>query len=884
MRNDDFVFQPFSIRDVHFRNPFYVASGPTTRSLKQLMRAEECGWGGASIKLTIGPEPYINREPRYGWFANQGIFAFTAEKRLTPDEGLRLVEEARKHTSELVIMANITYAGEKDVKEGWGDLARQFEVAGAHIIELNMCCPNMSYNVELSNKRETSMPRTGASLGQDAEAVSHITKVVTESVSIPVFVKLTPEGGRIAHVAKACFEAGADAVGGTANRLAIPPFDIYDPGKSPFALQSELSLSCFSGEFIKPLALRDVYEIRKLVGTGLVITATGGIRNFEDIVQMTFMGASLFGICTETILRGYGFLQKLINDLREYLLDVGYTSLDDFRGSIVDDIRSAETVTLSEGHAHVKDKTLSAPCVVSCPNYVPAQGYVMAVARGDIRKAYDLITASSPLQSVCGYVCNHPCESACIRTNIDEAIRIREIKRFVLEYGCEKGWTPNWNMPQKSNQKIAVIGAGPAGLSAAYYLQLAGYDVTIFEKEKKAGGLLRYGIPRFRLPLEALGYEIHLIEQLGVIIKTAHQLPTDFTISQLRDDGYKAIILAIGAQVSMPLNVPGEDSDGYYTAIEFLDKIHRGEKPRIGKRVAVIGGGFSAVDVARICVRLGAKEVYIAYRRTKDEMPANAEEINAAEEEGVKLMYLVSPKKIVANGNGKISSIRLVNCTLGEHDASYRRRPIDVEGTEFSLKADTVISAMGQKVEDFDDPEWSHLARNGIFKVDPGTFRTNQSDVYAVGDAALGASDIISAIASGKRAAVAVDSSIAGEKASLGSIPELNPVERNFVLERKGNAKRVPAISKDGIEAQDRIGNSQICTRSYTYEEAVAEAKRCLNCGCGEGCLLCIDLCNSFAISHVDGMLCIDEVECVGCGVCVWRCPNDNLVMIPVEN
>ncbi|UCH63868.1 MAG: FAD-dependent oxidoreductase [Fidelibacterota bacterium] len=884
MRNDDFIFQPFSLRDVHFRNPFYVASGPTTRSLKQLMRAEECGWGGASIKLTIGPEPYINREPRYGWFADQGIFAFTAEKRLTPDEGLELVETAREHTSELVIMANITYAGEKNVKEGWGALARQFEDAGAHIIELNMCCPNMSYNVELSNKRQVSMPRTGASLGQDAEAVSHITKVVTESVSIPVIVKLTPEGGGIAQVAEACYEAGADAVGGTANRLAIPPFDIYHPGRSPVALQRELSLSCLSGEFIKPLALRDVYEIRKQVGAEPIITATGGIRNFEDIVQMTFMGASLYGICTETILSGYGFLQELINDLRKYLLEVGYTSLDDFRGSIVDDIRSAETVTLSEGHAQVKDKSLAAPCVVACPNYVPAQGYVMAVARGDIRKAYDLITASSPLQSVCGHVCSRPCESACIRADIDEAVRIREIKRFVLEYGCEQGWIPDWHVPLKNNRKIAIIGAGPAGLSAAYYLQLAGYDVTIFEKEEKAGGLLRYGIPRFRLPLEALDYEIHLIEQLGVIIKTAHQLPTDFTISQLRDDGYSAIILAIGAQVSMPLNVPGEASNGCYAAIEFLDRIQRGESPRIGDRVAVIGGGFSAVDVARICVRLGAKEVYIAYRRTKDEMPADAEDINAAEEEGVQLMYLVSPKEIVTSSDGKIKSIRLVNCTLGEKDTSGRRRPVKVEGTEFSLKVDTVITALGQKIKDLTDPEWSKLTRNGIIEVDPGTFKTNQPDVYAVGDAVFGASDIISAIASGKRAAVTVYKSIAGKKALLGSIPELNPVESNFVLERKGNVKRIPSVSNEVISARDRTGNSRIYTRAYTYEDVVAEARRCLNCGCGEGCLLCVDLCSSFAISHVDGMLCIDEVECVGCGVCVWRCPNDNLTMIPVEN
>jgi len=882
MQSKDFVFQSFSIKDIHFRNPFFVASGPTTRNLKQLQKAEECGWGGASIKLTIGPEPYINRDPRYGWFADKGIFAFTAEKRLTPDQGLKLVEEARTHTSELIIMANITYAGEKDVKEGWGELAIQFENAGAHIIELNMCCPNMSYNVELSNKSDINGPKTGASLGQNAEVVSHIINVVKECVSIPVFVKLTPEGGCIAEVAKASLEAGADAVGGTGNRLAIPPFDIYHPGTSPYALQKELSLSCFAGEWIKPLALRDVYEIRKLVGQGPIITATGGIRNFRDVVEMTLMGANLYGICTETIISGFNFLKKIIDDLRLYLNEMGYTSLNDIRGTIVDELKSAKTVTLSQGHARIKDRTLSAPCVVACPNYVPAQGYVMAVAKRDFRKAYDLITTSSPLQSVCGYACTHPCETDCIRGNVDDAIRIKEIKRFVMGYGRQKGWTPHMNVPEKNGQKIAVIGSGPAGLSAAFYLRLAGYEVTIFEKEKNAGGLLRYGIPRYRLPLETLDHEIKMIEKLGVTIKTSRELSKNVTISQLKNDGYGAIILAIGAQESLSLNDPGEMNDGYYTALEFLNRIQKGEKIRLGKRVVIIGGGFSAVDAARTWLRHGAEDVYIAYRRTKDEMPVSPEEITEAEEEGVKIITLVSPKEILASDR-KIRGVRFVNVVLGEKDASDRRRPVEVEGTEFILKVDTVISALGQKIEELQDHELSQITTNGKIEVDPDTLRTNLTDIYAVGDAAFGASDIISAIASGKRAAVAVDKYLAREKAVLRPIPELNQIERNVVLETKGNVRRIPSIKNVTIEAQERIKNFKMYSRVFTEEEAVAEANRCLNCGCGEGCMLCADLCNSFAISNVDGKPEINEEECVGCGVCVWRCPNENIGMIRVE-
>ncbi|MFC2126358.1 FAD-dependent oxidoreductase, partial [Bacteroidota bacterium] len=729
MSNKDFVFEPFSIRNVHFRNPFYIASGPTTRNIKQVIRAEECGWGGVSLKLSIAPEPYINREPRYGWFSNPGIFAFTAEKRLNPEECFELIRQSREETSDLVIMANITYAGEEDINTGWGGFAKQCEDAGAHIIELNMCCPNMSYNVELSGKSKAEGPKTGASLGQDAEAVSTITKAVLESVSIPVIVKLTPEGGKIASVADACFKAGADAVGGTANRLAIPPFDIYNPATSPFYLQKELSLSCFSGEFIKPLGLRDVYEMRKLVGPDPVITSTGGIRDYRDIIQMALMGANLFGICTETIISGFDLIRGMIDGIKFYMKETGHSSLDEIRGSIVHELQSAKTVTLSKGYAQVKDRTLSAPCVVACPNYVPAQGYVMSVANKDFRKAYDLITSSSPLQSVCSYACNHPCETACIRGNIDDPVRIKETKRFVLEYAKEQGWMPVLNPAEKNGQKIAIIGSGPGGLSTAYYLQLAGYELTVFEKEKTAGGLLRYGIPRFRLPEEVINYEIEMIKHLGVKIITSREFGKDIDVSKLKQEGFRAVILAIGAEQNLPLNVQGENAEGYFMAVKFLDEIQKGGKPVIGDKVVVVGGGFSAVDAARTCVRLGAGDVYIAYRRTKDEMPATPEEIAEAEEEGVKIMYLVSPKQIIT-ANGKINSIRLVNYVLGEKDSSDRRRPLEVEGTEFTLKVDTVISALGQKLDELPDQELSQIAINGKIKVDPVTFETDIPGVF----------------------------------------------------------------------------------------------------------------------------------------------------------
>ena len=240
-----------------------MASGPTTKTVRQLQRIEETGWAAASIKLSIDPAPYINRKPRYGVFEDKNALAFTTEKRLTFAEGLKLVEDARKVLSELILMANMTYAGDAGV-EGWVNMAKKFEEAGADIIELNMCCPNMSFNLELtSGGSESAAKQTGASMGQNADLVSEIVRAVKAEINIPLFVKLTPEGGKIAQVAQSLYAAGADAVGSTANRLGIPPINLESPGEAFYHLQDEISMSCYCSSWLKPLAQRDTYEIRK---------------------------------------------------------------------------------------------------------------------------------------------------------------------------------------------------------------------------------------------------------------------------------------------------------------------------------------------------------------------------------------------------------------------------------------------------------------------------------------------------------------------------------------------------------------------------------------------------------------------------------------------
>jgi dihydroorotate dehydrogenase/NAD-dependent dihydropyrimidine dehydrogenase PreA subunit len=345
------IVDTFEIEGLKFRNPFVVASGPATKHVSQLIEAERCGWGGASLKLAIEPAPYISLDPRYRWWKQKQYFAFSAETRLTLDEALRLTEQGRKRTRELTILANITYTGEEGM-DGWLDMARRFVEAGAHGLELNMCCPNMSFNLKVSGEQERTA-QSGASLGQNAEIVGMATKIIADSVDVPVFVKLTPEGGRIAEVAQACFENGAAAVGTTANRLAIPEFDIHNPNSGPFQFQDQPSMACFSGGWLKPLALRDVFEIRKKVGPTPCVLGTGGVRNYVDAIQMMMCGADMIGICTEVMLRGFGFLPALLKSIEKFMARHGYHSYRDFRDLMVEAITPADHLTIRDVNAQV---------------------------------------------------------------------------------------------------------------------------------------------------------------------------------------------------------------------------------------------------------------------------------------------------------------------------------------------------------------------------------------------------------------------------------------------------------------------------------------------------------------------------------------------------
>ncbi len=332
---------------VKLRNPFIVGAGPTVKTLDQIKAAEEAGWAGASFKLAIDPFPYINLPPRYRWLKKEKIHIFTAETRLEPEKALKLLEDARRETSEIVLIPTITYDG-KD-REGWVRMARRFEEAGAHAIELNMCCPNMSFNVQTTGGQMEEA--TGASLGSDLVALPKVVKMITHGVKVPVIVKLTPEGGKIALAAKASIDAGAAAVGSTANRLGIPDIDIYEPLGTIYRLQDNITLGCISGPWLRPLGLRDTYEMRFYLGEEPFIIGAGGVSDLTSAVQQIMVGASAIWICTETMLRGFDWLPKLLDRLQEYMVQMEYRSLADFRGILLGNIKSSKDLVVQEGYA-----------------------------------------------------------------------------------------------------------------------------------------------------------------------------------------------------------------------------------------------------------------------------------------------------------------------------------------------------------------------------------------------------------------------------------------------------------------------------------------------------------------------------------------------------
>ncbi len=469
-----------------------------------------------------------------------------------------------------------------------------------------------------------------------------------------------------------------------------------------------------------------------------------------------------------------------------------------------------------------------APCQLNCPARTDCQGYVGLIANGEYEAALKLIKNKVSLPASIGRVCPHPCESACRRGKVDEAINIAQLKAFAADMDLNSdSYLPEKNAP--TGKKIAIIGGGPAGLTAAYRLAISGHEVTVYDMMEKMGGMLRYGIPQYRLPKEVLDKEIAIIEKLGVKMINGVKLGKDFTVASLKAQN-DAVIVAVGAWKSSSMRTPGEELDGIYGGIDFLRAVALKQKINIGDKVVICGGGNTAMDACRTAVRLGAKEVYCVYRRTRNEMPAEDIEITEAEEEGVQFKFLTNP--ISFNGKDKkVKSVTLQLMQLGEPDASGRRRPVAIEGKTEELDVDSVIVAIGQKLVNEDVSELK-LTDRGNIEADIDTFKTNIEGVFAIGDATnRGASIAIEAIGEANRCALSIDAYLNGDDIET-RIPYIS--RRDEELIDFQSKEKCPARKPQVLPAAERKNNFDEVCLGYTEEDAKAEASRCLECGCKE--------------------------------------------------
>ena len=500
----------------------------------------------------------------------------------------------------------------------------------------------------------------------------------------------------------------------------------------------------------------------------------------------------------------------------------------------------------------------TAPCKTACPAHIAIQGYIKLAKEGRYLDALKLIKQDNPFPSVCGYVCNRRCEDACTRGSLDKALAIDEIKKFIAEQDLksEERYVPDrlYRRPidKGYDQKVAIIGAGPAGLSCAYYLARMGYEnVTVFDRNPAPGGMLVMGIPSYRLDRKALNGEIEILEKMGVKFQMNTEIGKDVTIQQLRDQGYKGFYVAIGAQKSSKLNIPGEDLAGVYGGVDFLREVNLGNKPEIGAKCAVIGGGNVAMDVCRTAVRLGA-ETYVIYRRSETEMPADKEEVAEAKEEGVKICFLNAPVEIVGE-DGKVKGLKVELMELGEPDEKGRRKPVGTGKFE-TIEVDSVLAAVGQSID------WGGLdigalktGKKGNAIADPVTYQTEQDDIFVGGDVYTGPKFAIDAIAAGREGAESLHRFVNdGQSLTVGrnlrEFYELNKDDIVVGVDCFDRPARQPILhdaSKARSFEHDRL--------TFTEEQVKAEASRCLGCGVSV----------------------VDRNRCIGCGLCTTKCMFD---------
>jgi len=546
---------------------------------------------------------------------------------------------------------------------------------------------------------------------------------------------------------------------------------------------------------------------------------------FDRDYNLCILCGRCVSVCNDVV--GVGALKFVCEDGRCRVAPACGESMAEagckFCGACVEVCPTAALIDTGERWTPFPDREAAlVPCRNACPAGIDVPRYVHLIVEGRFADAVSVIKEKVPFPSILGHVCTHPCEEACRRGELNEPVAIKQLKRFAVEHSKGTGERKPRIAPS-TGKKVAVVGSGPAGLSAAYYLASLGHSVTVFEALPFLGGMMRVGIPRYRLPMEVLDAEIEeIVEKSGVAVRTNARIES---LDWLFDQGYQAIFLALGAHEDIGLRIKGEDAPSVLKCLPFLREVNLGCEVDVGEKVAVIGGGNAAIDASRTALRLGAREVTILYRRGKAEMPADKEEVEEALEEGVKIKFRVGPSSIsTADGRVKLECVRM---KLGRPDASGRRHPEPIPGREFSMDFDTVIVAIGQ-APSVPPGFGSRLNRHGTIRVDPDTLATSREGVFAGGDVVLGPSSVVEVAAMGRRAAISIDRYLGGD----GKIEEsaIQIPKGEMWLGRDEDFASWPRARAEPLLLEERLSDFAEVEACLDKEEAVREARRCLRC------------------------------------------------------
>jgi formate dehydrogenase beta subunit len=481
---------------------------------------------------------------------------------------------------------------------------------------------------------------------------------------------------------------------------------------------------------------------------------------------------------------------------------------------------------------------VTSPCMSACPSHLPIVDYIELIKEGRFLESLEAIREATCLPGVLGRVCVRPCEENCRRGNVDEAISIKWLKRFVADYELEKRKEPVLKQEEGRSEKVAVIGAGPAGISCAYYLALKGYSVTIFERLGEPGGMAAVGIPDYRLPRDILRYEADMVKRLGVEVRYNTQVGKDITLSQIFEQGYKAVFIGVGAQTNTPMGVEGEEKGykGFIPGVYYLLEINLGRDPYPeGKKVVVVGGGNVAIDCVRSSFRVNKPDVNLVYRRTKKEMPADRVEIHDAEEEGVNFHYLCNPVRIVEK-EGKVVGVECIRMELGEPDESGRRRPVPVKGSEFLIETDILIPAIGQAIDlsFLNERDGVKTTKRSTVSIQEGTFQTSREGIFSAGDCVTGPDVLVRAAGHGKRAAEKIDCFLRGIEVKESEAERLESLVEKIKVYSKEEKIGIPGGQKRAVlkllPPETRKWVFDETEQGFSIPEAQKEAERCLRC------------------------------------------------------